>query len=187
MLLFPGRRVALLATALALAVSVSLLLAPAVPRADAAVGSCTAGAAWPSNRNDLATRVAELVNKHRAARGLQPLSVSATLTASAVWKARHMAHYRYMAHNDPAPPVSRTVAKRLAACGLASGIGWGENIAYRYKTAEAVMSGWLSSSGHRANIERASFKSIGVGAAVAANGTVYWAQNFSTAGGGGRR
>ena len=62
-----------------------------------------------------------------------------------------MAHRRYLAHNDPAPPVGRTVGQRLAACGFA-GVGWGENIANGYRTAEAVVGGWLSSPGHRANI-----------------------------------
>jgi uncharacterized protein YkwD len=93
-----------------------------------------------------------------------------------------MAHRRYLAHNDPAPPVTRTVGQRLAACGFVGG-GWGENIANGYRTAEAVVSGWLSSPGHRANIERASYGVIGVGAAVSSNGAVYWAQSFGKGGG----
>jgi hypothetical protein len=40
------------------------------------------------------------------------------------------------------------------------------------------MTGWLGSSGHRANIERSEFRAIGVGVARAANGTHYWAQDF---------
>ena len=182
LLVLPTRRLAQLTTVLALAAAVSLLPATFVPDAAAAVGNCTPDAAWPANRKDMATRVVELVNQHRAARGLRSLRVSATLTASAVWKARHMAHYRYMAHNDPAPPVGRTVGQRLAACGFA-GAGWGENIANGYRTAEAVVSGWLSSPGHRANIERASYGVIGVGAAVSSNGAVYWAQSFGKGGG----
>lgn len=75
----------------------------------------------------------------------------------------------------------------MEACGVTA--GWGENIAYGYSTASAVMNGWLNSSGHRANIERSTFRAIGVGAAANGSGTLYWAQAFGTstfdAGGGG--
>jgi uncharacterized protein YkwD len=88
-----------------------------------------------------------------------------------------MASYRYMAHEDPAPPVGRTTAQRLAACGYSAGT-WGENVAYGYKSPQAVVSAWLASPGHRSNIEDPSFTAAGVGAAVAANGSIYWAHNF---------
>jgi uncharacterized protein YkwD len=174
------RTLALLAVALVAAAS----QLSAAPPAAAAVGNCTPSTGWPAARADLAQEVVTLVNSHRASLGLSSLSVSPTLTASATWKARHMAYYRYMAHNDPAPPVSRSVGQRLEACGYSGG-GWGENIAYGYSTAAAVMQAWLKSSGHRANIENPSFRSIGVGAAVASNGSVYWAQNFGAAAAGG--
>ena len=113
--------------------------------------------------------------------GLSQLTVSTTLTNSSVWKSRHMARYAYMAHNDPAPPVARTTSERLAACGYPwTTTGWGENIAYGYTTPEAVMQGWLNSPGHRANIETASFRSIGVGAASSTTGRIYSAQAFGT-------
>lgn len=151
---------------------------PAVATAArAATASCTPASSWPSARADLASRVVELVNERRENRGLQPLRVTQSLTASAVWKARHMAHFRYLAHNDPAPPDARGVGERLEACGY-SGSNRGENIAYGFRTPQAVMQAWLSSPSHRANIDNPRFGSIGVGAAVAENGVVYWAQNF---------
>jgi uncharacterized protein YkwD len=146
--------------------------------AAAAVGDCTPGAGWGSVRSDLAAQVVGLVNQHRAGLGLGGLAESATLRAAAVWKAQHMAFYGYFSHDDPAPPVQRSVWQRLAACGYsASG---GENIAYGYPSASAVMQGWLSSPGHKANIERSSFRATGVGVATAANGTVYWVQTFGS-------
>ena len=93
-----------------------------------------------------------LVNQHRTAMGLTALQVSPTLTASAQWKSLHMAYYQYMDHDDPAPPVARAWSDRLAACGYPSA-SEGENIAYGYATAQDVMTGWLNSPGHRANIE----------------------------------
>lgn len=153
--------------------------------ARAAVGDCTPGSDWGTLRQDLTARVLELVNQHRAARGLTQLSVSTTLTNAAIWKSRHMAKYVYMAHADPAPPVARSVSDRLLACGYpVTSAGWGENIAYGYSTADAVVQGWLNSPGHRANIENASFRSIGLGAAASSAGRLYWTQEFGTSTGG---
>jgi uncharacterized protein YkwD len=149
--------------------------------AGAAVGDCTPGADWGTLRQDLATQVVQLVNQHRASLGLSQLTVTTPLTNAAVWKSRHMAYYRYMQHADPAPPVARSVSDRLQACGYpATTAGWGENIAYGYSTANAVMQAWLNSTGHRANIQNASFRAIGVAAAASSTGTLYWTQEFGT-------
>ena len=142
----------------------------------AGVGDCNPDAAWPANNQAFADQVVALVNQHRAALGLVQLKVSPTLTASAVWKARHMAYYRYLQHDDPEPPIARLWYQRVQACGYA-GSGMGENIAYGYATPQDVMNGWLSSAGHKANIENASYRVIGVGAA---GSTVFWAQDFGT-------
>lgn len=151
--------------------------------AQAVVGDCIPGSDWGTPRQDLTARVIELVNLHRASLGLTQLIVTTPVSNAAIWKARHMAKYLYMTHDDPAPPVARTTAQRLEACGITS--GWGENIAYGYATADAVMQGWLNSAGHRANIERSTYRAIGVGAASGSNGRIYWAQVFSTSTSGG--
>ncbi|MGZ8794045.1 MAG: CAP domain-containing protein [Gaiellaceae bacterium] len=177
---FFTRALAVLAAVGALAVTGPAGM-PGAPQAAVAVGDCTPGSDWGTPRQDLTARVVELVNQHRASMGLSQLTVSTTLTNASIWKARHMARYVYMAHNDPAPPVARTTSERLAACGYPSTTsGWGENIAYGYATADAVMQGWLNSPGHRANIERASFRSLGVGAAASSTGRIYWAQAFGS-------
>ncbi|HZT91280.1 MAG TPA: CAP domain-containing protein [Gaiellaceae bacterium] len=166
---------------LAAAILATLATAVATPPARAVVGTCTPDASWPVNRPDLANAVVSLVNSHRTGMGLVALQISPTLTASAVWKARHMAEYQYMQHDDPAPPIARTVSERLAACGYPIGsVGWGENIAYGYQTAQSVVTAWLNSPGHRANIENSTYRATGVGAAAASNGLVYWAQDFGT-------
>ena len=158
-----GRVLALLAVIAAVIVAAPTGVPGSADTARAVVGDCTAGADWGSLRNDLATQVVQLVNQHRASLGLSQLMVTTPLTNAAVWKSRHMAYYRYMQHDDPAPPVARSVRDRLLACGYpATTTGWGENIAYGYSTAAAVMQGWLNSPGHRANIERASYRAIPV-------------------------
>jgi uncharacterized protein YkwD len=176
-----GRSLALLAVIAAVVVAAPTGVPGSADTARAVVGDCTAGADWGTLRNDLATQVVQLVNQHRASLGLSQLTVTTPLTNAAVWKSRHMAYYRYMQHEDPAPPVARSVGDRLLACGYpALTAGWGENIAYGYATAAAVMQGWLNSAGHRANIERASYRAIGVAAATSSTGTVYWTQEFGT-------
>jgi uncharacterized protein YkwD len=146
----------------------------------APVGDCVAGAGWPAPQPSVAAEVVTRVNDHRAARGLVPLAVSPTLTAAAEWKARHMAEYRYMQHDDPAPPVQRAPSERMHACGYPERTLVGENIAMGYDSAASVMEGWLGSDGHRANIERADFRAIGVGVARSAAGSLYWAQEFGS-------
>ena len=141
------------------------------------MGGCTPAANFRPENAAFAAQVIQLVNQHRTAMGLKALAVSPTLTASAVWKARHMATYGYMAHDDIAPPVARSAGDRIAACGYPSA-GWGENIAAGYPTPAAVVAGWLQSPGHKANIENPAYVVTGSGAATAAGGTVVWAQDF---------
>jgi uncharacterized protein YkwD len=150
----------------------------AAPVAGAAAATCAPGADWPAARSADAAEVVSLVNAHRRGMGLGDLAASPTLTAGAEWKARHMAQYRYMTHEDPAPPVAQGVGDRLAACGFPPSAGWGENIAAGQRSPQEVMTSWLNSPPHRASIEKASFRAIGVGVAVAANGTPYWSQEF---------
>lgn len=168
-------------TALALVCLTALSLSFGGARtAQAVVGDCTPDASWGTLSTSYADQVLALVNQHRTAMGLSPLSTSSTLTAAAQWKALHMAYYRYMQHDDPAPPVARTWVERLVACGYSGDGPTGENIAHGYQTPQAVVDGWLDSPEHRDNIEYPGFSSIGIGAAQASNGTWYWTQDFSS-------
>jgi uncharacterized protein YkwD len=157
-----------------LAALLSAATVAAAPAAAAGTGDCTPAASWPADRADLAAQVVTLVNAHRAQLGLAALVVTPTLDAAATWKARNMAAYGYMGHDDPGPPLARTADERLAACGYPQA-EWGEDLASGYATAQAVVVAWLSSPEHRANIERPEFRATGVGAAGA---PVYWAQTF---------
>jgi len=153
----------------------------AAPDAAAAiVGNCTPVSNWGTPRQDLVQAVLNLVNQNRAANGLGPLKLSPTLTNAALWKSRHMAYYQYMQHDDPAPPVARTWYDRVLTCGYSPNAGAGENIAYGYQSPDAVMTAWMNSPGHRANILNGSYRVIGIGVAAAANGLLYWTQDFGT-------
>jgi hypothetical protein len=54
-----------------------------------------------------------------------------------------------------------------------------ENIAYGQNDANEVVTTWLNSPGHRANILNRSYKRIGVASIVGRNGRTYWVQQFS--------
>ena len=89
--------------------------------------------------------------------------------------------------------VARGRSAAMAAAGRLSHTGWepalrkagltddtlGENVAYNYPTPDAVMHGWLTSPGHRANILRPTFKRIGVGCVIDARGRRWWTQDFA--------
>lgn len=138
-------------------------------------GECTPTQSWPSAQPAAATAVLAAVNAHRTTRGLRPLRLATSLTASATWKARHMAAYNYMAHDDPAPPVARSFFDRVAACGYRGGAG--ENIARWYPSAAAVVEAWLAEPGHRANIE-GGWSTTGIAVAVSSTGVPYWVEDF---------
>jgi len=54
----------------------------------------------------------------------------------------------------------------------------GENVARGQRDAADVMTSWMNSAGHRANILNCDFKAIGVGAVKGVDGTIVWGQLF---------
>jgi len=55
--------------------------------------------------------------------------------------------------------------------------GFAENVAAGQPTAQSVMTAWLNSSGHKANIE-GNYTHIGIGVAKDQNGSKYYTQIF---------
>lgn len=176
----PPQRLLALVLVFAAGLGFTLLPTSHTARAD---NVCTPDSSWGTINGSYASQVISLVNQHRASMGMGQLSVDAALSRSAVWKSANMAGLNYFDHNDD--PIGRTVAQRLAACGWPSNLGWGENIAYGYATPADVMAGWLSSPGHKANIENPAFTSTGVGVAQNAQGVYYWTQDFGQGSSGG--
>jgi uncharacterized protein YkwD len=54
----------------------------------------------------------------------------------------------------------------------------GENVARGQRDAGDVMTSWMNSAGHRANILNCSFEAIGVGAVKGVDGSIVWGQLF---------
>ena len=123
-------------------------------------------AAPGTERGDLAQRVVDLVNEARAAQGLKPLHMDAGLNRAARVRAEELT--RVFSHTRPDGSAWSTVSSSAFA----------ENIARGQRTADKVVAAWLSSGeGHRENILRASYGSIGV-CALNHGGVMYWVQLF---------
>lgn len=116
-------------------------------------------------------QVAVLVNEQRAANGLAPLTLNASLSNAARAKSQDMHDNNYFSHTSP---TYGSPFDMLKAFGI-SYRSAGENIAMGYSTPQAVMSAWMNSPGHRANILNASYTQIGVGYVADGN---YWTQEF---------
>ncbi len=119
-----------------------------------------------------ARQVLELVNAERAKAGLSPLNFSDSLSQAAMIRAKEIT-----TKFDHTRPNGGSFSSVLDQSGI-SYRGAGENIAYGQPTAESVMSDWMNSAGHRANILNGNYTTLGV-ASYEVNGTVYWVQLFT--------
>ena len=148
--------------------------------ADDASGVSDYTASWEAD-------LLRLTNEHRTGMGLVALQLDTTLTRAAVWKARDMARRDYFAHDDQATATApaRTPWERLSACGWTTGGSRAENIAAGYSSAQSVITGWLNSPGHRANIENADMRYVGFGVANGTSSTygTYSVQMFASVAG----
>lgn len=120
-----------------------------------------------------AAEVVRLVNVARADAGCAPLRVDSRLTTAARLHSEDMAAQNYFSHTSL---DGRTPWQRMQAQGYTAGSG--ENIAAGYSTPASVMTAWMNSSGHRANILNCSSKAIGVGIGKGGSYGTYWTQDF---------
>lgn len=160
------------ALALALAAGTSLAASPKetlVARAPAA---------------EVRQRVLELINQARSTGrrcgaepfpSVAPLAWAPPLEAAAQSHASDMAAREYFAHRGK---DGREPRDRVLAAGYASRLT-GENIAFGAESAEEVVSGWLASPGHCANLMDGRFRHTGIAFATARTaGHIYWVQTF---------
>lgn len=120
-------------------------------------------------------RVIELVNSERAAQGLPPLKRVESLMDAARYHANDMTVDNYLEHDS----YERVNGELTFVCAWDERIDsfcptqWflGENLAGAIGSPESVMTSWMNSSGHAANI-LGSYREIGVGY------DTNWVQNF---------
>lgn len=101
--------------------------------------------------------VIRATNAERARYGVPPLRIDRSLVQTARAHTVWMARYRTLQHTQ---------------------IGVAENIAMGQRTSAEVVQSWMESPGHRANLLNPSYRRIGVAAYAAADGTIYWCQQF---------
>jgi uncharacterized protein YkwD len=128
----------------------------------------------PSGSGDarsLERQVLDLTNAERRKAGCPDLAGNAKLHAAALAHSTDMATQGYFSHTgaDGSSMSDRVEREGYAWRALA------ENIAAGYRTPQAVVTGWMNSSGHRANILNCGLTEIGVGFH-----DYHWTQDFGT-------
>ncbi len=118
--------------------------------------------------------VIRLTNLERQKAGLSPLGHNWEVSRVARYKSEDMRNNGYFSHTSPTYGSPFTMLKNFGIRYTAAG----ENIAMGQPTAQAVVQGWMNSSGHRTNILSKSFNQIGVGYAKSPKGRIYWTQMF---------
>jgi uncharacterized protein YkwD len=142
----------------------------------------------PGDRQAISRRVLELTNQARAharrcGRELFPAApplmlAPVTLERAAAEHSQDMANHNYFDHTGR---DGSTVAMRATRAGYK----WktvGENLASGIMTPEEVVSGWVGSPHHCANLMDGRFTQMAVAYAVnnASNNGIYWTQLFGT-------
>ncbi len=117
-------------------------------------------------------QVVKLVNAERAKEGLSPLTVDTNVQAAA--QVRAVEIQTSFSHTRPNGSSFSTALKEQNVSYRSAG----ENIAWGQRSPQEVVTAWMNSAGHRANIMNANFTKIGVGYHQNANGTKYWSQLF---------
>jgi len=133
--------------------------------------SCANATTAPTSANTAAIRTAVLclVNEQRTQQGLPPLAANAQLTTAAQRHSDGMVAKKYFSHTSA---DGRTFSQRISAAGYLTGAraySLGENIAWgsgSLGTPQRIVTGWMNSAGHRANILNASFRDSGIGVAA---------------------
>lgn len=127
-----------------------------------------------SYNSGYANQVLSLLNEERAKAGLAPLTMNQNAVNAANVRAKEIVSS--FSHTRPNGQSPFTALNEAGASYHAAG----ENIACGQKTPTEVMTGWMNSSGHRANILNSNFTQVGIACFEDPNSTYgyYWVQLF---------
>ena len=114
--------------------------------------------------------VLELVNAHRAQKGLSELTFLDEGSIQAASHNEHMIMTEEVCHDDFADRYQALV-KEVKAKAVS------ENVAFGYSSAEAVVKAWIKSEGHRENIE-GEHTHFGVSVKEGKDGRLYFTNIF---------
>jgi uncharacterized protein YkwD len=118
--------------------------------------------------------VVKLTNAERTKKGCPALRIDDRLVQAARAHSGDMVRAGFFDHTGS--NGSNFVAREVAAGYPKKGAS-AENIAWGYRTPKEVVTGWMNSSGHRANILNCSSIAVGVGV-VYKGSAPYWTQDF---------
>jgi uncharacterized protein YkwD len=137
----------------------------------------TMGAGCPEINAAYTARVIELINAERTNAGLPALIQQGQLGSAAQLHSEDMACNNFFSHTGLDGSSSADRAHRQ---GYSSGFV-GENIAAGYSSPAEVVTGWMNSPGHKANILDAGYTEIGIGYAFGGNSDYgsYWTAVFA--------
>lgn len=121
-------------------------------------------------------QVLTLVNAERAKAGCKALVADSRLAKAAKAHSADMAARNYFEHTTP---DGVEFATRITNAGYRWSAA-AENIAMGQKDPASVMTSWMNSSGHRANILNCGYRNLGVGLAYNTKKAPYWTQDFGT-------
>lgn len=121
---------------------------------------------------DKAADVISRINSERRSHGVSALTTDQTLMDAALIRAAE--NILYFEHARPNGRSWDSVNSKVM----------GENLGRGTSSTSEIMRLWMNSPGHRENIIRSSFRSVGV-ACIESGGTYYWVQLFGTSGGSG--
>ncbi|KKR34338.1 MAG: hypothetical protein UT63_C0003G0054 [Candidatus Gottesmanbacteria bacterium GW2011_GWC2_39_8] len=124
-------------------------------------------------------RLLALINQKRTETGLGVLTLSADLSMAAAEKAGDMLAKDYWAHYAP---DGKTPWDFITDAGFKY-LYAGENLAKDFGDADAVVSAWMNSPTHKANIMKPEYKEIGFAVSsgkLAGNDTILVVQFFGT-------
>lgn len=127
----------------------------------------------------VAKQCTDMVNAERAKVGAKPVSLELHVQNASQKHSNYQASKLTMTHSEPAPRTD--AGARITAEGYKWST-WGENVAAGQANCTQVMSAWMASSGHRANILNKAFSHIGMSARKGTNGVIYWTMDLSTPG-----
>jgi uncharacterized protein YkwD len=109
------------------------------------------------NANISVSELLRLTNEQREKNGVEPLSINEKLVIAADQKALDMLEYDYWAHNSP---LGRTPWFFIKSSGYKY-VYAGENLAKGFTNAEDIVTAWMDSPDHRANMLSSNYEDVG--------------------------
>jgi uncharacterized protein YkwD len=148
---------------------VTLALVPAALFGAVAVGTPAQAAVLRSTQ--LEVSVAYWTNQMRTVLHCPQVKVDTRLASAARGHSAWMAKTGTFSHIGTR---GTSFVTRIKSAGYSS--PQSENIAWGYREGKEVLTAWMQSPGHRANLANCAAKSVGIGVAFAANGNPYYTQ-----------